>query len=160
MNVSARRKGLLKLKPAAAIALLAMCWLTAAIVMWGCGKKGPPKPPSGRKPPAVRDLAYSITATTIKLSWTVPQPNAKAKSAVSGFLVYRYQQAANERECSNCPVIFKQIGDVPGPKGGSGTTPLFYTQTLQPGYRYIFKVKAYDDEGLFGRDSNFVQFEF
>ncbi len=152
-----------KLKPAIAIAITAVIWLAAALIIWGCGKKGPPKPPSGNKPPQVRDLGYSVSDNTIKLSWTVPKTTEKAKSPVDGFLIFRFQQPAQERECFNCPVIFKQVGDVPARRAGPGQAapaPLVFTQTIAPGYRYIYKVKAYDDGGTASRDSNFVQFIF
>jgi hypothetical protein len=148
-----------KIKAATAIALMAMIWLAGAFLTGGCGKKGPPKPPSGNKPPPVRDLAYSVTGNSIKLSWTIPQTTDKAKSPVVGFLIFRYQQPAHERECSNCPVIFRQVGDVPA-RGQPGVTPLVFTQTIELGYRYIYKVKAYDNGGIPSRDSNFVQFLF
>ena len=130
------------------------------MLFWGCGNKGPPEPPSGKKPPAVRDLRYSISATTINLSWTVPATTAKAQSPVAGFVIYRNQEPPGEEDCPNCPIIFKQVGDVPIPQAGPGAQPLVYQQTLEPGYRYIFKVRAYDDDGLAGRDSNLVQFDF
>ncbi|CAB1062546.1 hypothetical protein D1BOALGB6SA_7324 [Olavius sp. associated proteobacterium Delta 1] len=152
-----------KIKPAAAIILLVMLGLAAATALEGCGKKGPPEPPSGNKPPRVRDLAYSITENTIKLSWTIPPTTEKARTPAAGFLIFRFQQPAHERECSNCPVIFKQVGDVPARRAGSGQpglAPLVFTQTIELGYRYIYKVKAYDDEGIASKDSNFVQFLF
>ena len=146
---------------ARALTLAAMLWLAVTMMIGGCGKKAPPEPPSGNKPPQVRDLAYSITGNTIKLSWTVPETTVKAKTTVSGFLIYRYQQPTIQRECPNCPVIFKQIGDVPARGAGQASLqPLIFTQTIEPGYRYIFKVKAYDDRGIGSRDSNFVEFMF
>ena len=152
-----------KLNPAAAGALAVVVWLTAAGLIWGCGKKGPPEPPSGNEPPKVSDLSYSISENTIKLSWTIPPTNEKAKTPVTGFLIYQYKQPANERECPNCPVIFKKIGDVPargGGRGQSGVQPIVFVQTIEPGYRYIYKVRAYNNEGIAGRDSNFVEFLF
>jgi len=152
-----------KLKAATAGALAVMLWLTAAVMVWGCGKKGPPEPPSGDKPPAVHDLSYSISENTIKLSWTVPPTTEKAKTPVAGFLIYQYQQSAHERECPNCPVIFKEIGNVLVRGGGRGqpeARPLVFVQTIEPGYRYIYKVKAYNDGGIAGRDSNSVEFLF
>ena len=149
-----------KLRSVSTMALALTIWL-AAMIWWGCGKKGPPVPPSGNKPPAVKDLRYSISENTIKLSWTNPKTTEKAKSPAAGFLIYRYQQPVVERECPNCPVIFKKIGDVPaGGAGRNGLQPLIFTQSLEPGYRYIYKVKAYDDEGLGSRDSNYVDFEY
>jgi hypothetical protein len=150
-------------KTTAAAHLMLMVGLLAVISIPSCGKKAPPEPPSGNKPPQVTDLRYSLAENTIKLSWSVPQTTAKAKRAAAGFLVYRYQQPAHERECPNCPVIFKRIGDVPARSAGrgqSGLAPLVFSQTIEPGYRYIYKVKAYDDEGVGSRDSNFVEFIF
>jgi predicted small lipoprotein YifL len=146
-------------KAATAVVLVAMIWLTAAFLTASCGKKGPPQPPSGNKPPPVTDLAYSVTGSTIKLSWTIPPTTDKAKSPAAGFLIFRYQQPVYERECPSCPVIFRQVGDVPA-RGQPGVTPLVFTQTIELGYRYIYKVKAYDNGGIPSRDSNFVQFIF
>ena len=141
------------------MALPMVIWLAATIIIGGCGKKGPPVPPSGNKPPSVRDLAYGLTGNTLKLSWSIPQTTEKAKSPVAGFLIFRSQQSAPDRECSNCQVIFKEVGDVPV-RGQPRVAPLVFTQTIELGYRYIYKVKAYDDGGIAGKDSNFVQFHF
>ena len=75
-------------------------------------------------------------------------------------MIYRNQESLSQKECPNCPIIFKQVGDVPRPEAGTAATPLVFTQELEPGYRYRFKVRAYDDDGLAGRDSNFIQFLF
>ena len=150
-----------KITTATAIVLTAMIWLAAPVIIGGCGKKGPPKPTSGNRPPPVMNLAYSVTGNTIKLSWTIPQTNEKAKSPVAGFLIYQFQQSAHEKECPNCPVIFKKIGDVPARSAGQpGAAPLVFSQTIKLGYRYIYKVKAYDDAGIASKDSNFVEFIF
>jgi RimJ/RimL family protein N-acetyltransferase len=102
-----------------------------------------------------------MTDKTIKLSWTIPQTTEKAKSPVAGFLIFQFQQSAHERECTGCPVIFKEVGDVPARSAGqAGLAPLIFTQTVELGYRYIYKVKAYDGRGIGSRDSNFVQFIF
>jgi len=145
------------------ITLQVVIWLAASIIIGGCGRKGPPVPPSGNRPPQVRDLAYSMSDSDIKLSWTVPQPTAAAKTAIAGFLIFRYRQPAHERECANCPVIFKQVGEVPVRRADSGraaAAPVVFAQTLQPGYRYIYMVTAIDDEGIAGRESNRVEFLF
>ena len=152
-----------KLNSATAGAFAVVLWLAAVVMVWGCGKKGPPEPPSGDRPPEVNDLAYSIAENTIKLSWTVPQTTEKAKTPVEGFIVYQYKQPGHERECPNCPVIFKKIGDVPV-RGDSrdqpGPRPLVFVQSIERGYRYIYKVKAYNDEGIASRDSNLIEFAF
>lgn len=153
----------IKLRFTTTAVLAALICLAAAVFVGGCGKKGPPEPPSGNKPPRVRDLAYSVTGQTVKLSWSIPITTEKARSAVAGFLIYRFQQSAHERECPNCPVIFKEVGDVPARSAGSGQTGtalLVFTQNIEPGYRYIYKVKSYDAGGIPSKDSNFVEFIF
>jgi hypothetical protein len=145
-------------KIAAAVGALAVAvCLTAGGIIWGCGKKGPPQPPRGDSPPRVSDLDYHIEGNTVRLSWTLPQTTAKAKTPVTGFLIYQYKQSAHERECTNCPVIFEKVGDVPV-RDNDRTQPIVFVQTIEPGYRYIFKVTAYNRAEMASKDSNHVEF--
>jgi hypothetical protein len=126
----------------------------------GCGKKAPPVPPSGNRPPKVTDLGYSISENTIKLSWTIPKTSDKAKSPVTGFLIYRSKQSAVEVDCPNCPIYFLKTGDVLIRDRVSEGPELSVVFAIEPGYRYIYKVKAYDDDGVTGRDSNLIDFRY
>ncbi len=144
-------------------ALAVSILMVTAFMMWGCGKKGPPEPPTGSRPPRVRDLGYGISQNTIKLSWTVPQPDEKAQLAITGFLIFRSQQSVLEKDCPNCPILFKTVGDVPvrGPGPGQpGEPPITYTETIERGYRYIYKVNGYSADGLRSQNSNLVEFTF
>jgi len=137
--------------------------LATVIMIWGCGKKGPPEPPTGSRTPSVKDLAYIISQNTINLSWTIPQPDETAQLPITGFLIYRSQQSVLEKGCLNCPILFKNIGDVPvrGPGSGqSGGRPITFTETIEPGYRYIYKVHGYSTDGIRSKTSNFVEFTF
>ena len=148
---------------AAKMALAVLLLVTPAVMMWGCGKKGPPEPPTGSRPPRVVDLRYGVSNNTVKLSWTVPEQDEKAQLPITGFLIYRSQQSAAERECPNCPIIFKLIRDVPVRSPGSGQSaapPITFTQTIEPGYRYTYKVNGYSEGGTRSRNSNFAQFIF
>jgi len=145
------------------IAMAVLIGLTLVAIMGGCGKKGPPEPPTGSRPPTVRDLGYSVSNNTINLSWTIPQPDEEAQLPITGFLIFRSQQSLVERECPNCPILFKSIGDVPvrGPGPGQpGEPPITFTETIEPGYRYIYKVHGYSADGIRSRNSNFVEFTF
>ena len=147
----------------AMIAMVVLIGLTPVAMMGGCGKKGPPEPPTGSRPPTVRDLGYGVSKNTIKLSWTIPQPDEEAQVLITGFLIFRSQQSLVERECPNCPILFKSIGDVPvrGPGPGQpGEPPITFTETIEPGYRYIYKVHGYSADGIRSRNSNFVEFTF
>ncbi len=133
-----------------------------AYMLSGCGKKNLPKPPGGNRPPQVIDLVYSIRGDSIKLSWTIPKTSDKAKSPAAGFLIYRSKQSASEADCVNCPISFLKIGDVPGRGGVSGRPEpsVVFVQTIERGYRYVYKVKAYDDDGVAGKDSNLIDFTY
>lgn len=158
IKISKVSKGL-----AAMIAMAVLIGLTPVAMLGGCGKKGPPKPPTGSMPPEVRDLGYGVSNSTIKLSWTIPQPDEEAQLPITGFLIFRSQQSLAERECPNCPILFKSIGDVPvrGPGPGQpGEPPITFTETIEPGYRYIYKVHGYSADGIRSRNSNFVEFTF
>jgi hypothetical protein len=41
----------------------------------------------------------------------------------------------------------------------SKPTRLRFTEVLEPGYRYIYKVILYDQDGQGGKDSNTVKFD-
>jgi hypothetical protein len=128
----------------------------------GCGRKALPKPPRKSSPPQVKDLGYSVGKDSIKLSWTIPKTSNKAKSPATGFLIYRSKQSASEADCANCPMTFIKIGDVPVRGGASRRSEpsLVFVQTIEPGYRYIYKIKAYDDDGVAGEDSNLIDFMY
>jgi predicted small lipoprotein YifL len=115
-------------------ALAVLSILVTVSMIWGCGKKGPPVPPTGSRTPSVKDLAYEISQNTLKLSWTIPQPDETAQLPVTGFLIYRSQQPDLEAACPNCPILYKNIGDVPakGPGSGqSGKIPITFTQQVK-----------------------------
>ncbi|MGB9437011.1 MAG: hypothetical protein WCB15_03645 [Desulfobacterales bacterium] len=156
------RKAIVNICILTMLTLVPATWMTSTFILSGCGKKASPKPPSGNRPPKVTDLGYSISANTIKLSWTIPKTSDKAKSPATGFLIYRSKQSSAEDDCPNCPIYFLKIEDVPVRGGVSGKPEpsVVFAQTIEPGYRYIYKVKAYDDDGVVGRDSNVIDFSY
>ncbi|MGD9287938.1 MAG: hypothetical protein PVG74_10030 [Desulfobacterales bacterium] len=145
-----------------ALVLFSATLLAAALTLCGCGKKASPKPPSGNMPPAVTDLTYSVSEDILKLSWTIPKTNEKAKSQPVGFLIYRSKQTSIESDCPNCPVYFKKIGDVLIRNITSETIKptVVFSQEIEPGYRYLYKIKAYNRADRTGNDSNLIDFTY
>jgi hypothetical protein len=137
-------------------------WMTSAFMLAGCGKKAMPNPPSGKKPPKVTDMDYRIGESTIKLSWTIPKTSDKANSPVTGFYIFRSKQSSIETDCPNCPIHFLKIGDVlvRGGVSGKPEPSVVFSQPIEPGYRYIYKVNAYNADGVAGQDSNLIDFTF
>ena len=144
------------------LTLVSVTWMASTFILYGCGKKALPEPPSGNRPPKVTDLGYSISANTIKLSWTIPKTSDKAKSAVAGFYIFQSKQSSIETDCPNCPIYFLKVGDVPVRGGVSGRpeSSVVFAQAIESGYRYIYKVKAYDVDGVVGKDSNLIDFTY
>jgi len=144
------------------LTLVSATWMASAFMLSGCGNKALPEPPSGNRPPKVIDLGYSISENTIKLGWTIPKTSDKAKSPVTGFLIYRSKQSSVKADCPNCPIYFLKIGDVLVRGGVSGRTEssVVFAQAIEPGYRYIYKVTAYDGDGIVGKDSNLIDFTY
>jgi hypothetical protein len=144
------------------LTLASATWMASVFMLSGCGNKAMPEPPSGNRPPKVIDLGYSISENTIKLSWTIPKTSDKAKSPVTGFLIYRSKQSSVKADCPNCPIYFLKAGDVLVRGGVSGRpeSSVVFTQAIESGYRYIYKVKAYDADGVAGKDSNLIDFTY
>jgi len=131
--------------------------------LWvGCGKKGPPRPPQRRSPPAVIDLSYAVDNRIVELNWTVQGAEDRSASAPVGYKVFRSKVSGEESNCEKCPIRFEEIADVPiqmKRSEKSKPTRLRFTEVLEPGYRYIYKVILYDQDGQGGKDSNTVKFD-
>lgn len=134
--------------------------ITIVLSLSGCGKKAPPIPPSQIQPPTVNDLSASIAGDTLKLTWTIPKEKGKVTPGLSGFIVYRSKKPLSESDCKNCPVLFKRVADIPIEVNASGRPEkgsMTYYETLEKGYRYIYKVIGHT-KGVTSSDSNYVDF--
>ena len=131
--------------------------------LWiGCGRKGPPRPPRRPLPPVVKDLEYTVHNNRVELSWTVPSAEGRSAAPPAAVKVFRSQLSAEEASCENCPIRYSVSGDIPIHKKRSEKskpTRMSYTEFVEPGYRYIYKVTVYDEYGIGGKDSNVVKFD-
>jgi hypothetical protein len=138
--------------------------LAAISFLWlGCGKKGPPRVPQQPLPATVKDLSYRIDHDRVQLSWTIPAADDRSASYPAAVKLFRFKQSAEESNCEKCPIRFREIADLPvqlKPKDKSRPNTMSYTEVLQRGYRYIYKVVIYNKEGIGGKDSNTVEFLF
>jgi len=131
---------------------LALCSITFFLL--ACGKKGSPIPPREKPPAAIKDLKEKIQGDELTLTWTVPSLNR-----LSGFYVYRSKKSIKEPECRSCPILFTRIADIS--LETLDDKELFsYSETIEKGYHYIYKVTAYSVVGLVSNDSNTIEFTF
>jgi len=146
-----------------AIAFAILFWALPTLMICGCGRKAPPEPPRGKRPPAVNDLSYRIINNTIQLSWTIPETADKDMSPITGFLIYQFKQPRSESECPNCPKRFIEVGDVPVRSAGTAQgerRAVVFELGIEAGNTYAYKIIAYNDNGDFSRDSNAVEFVY
>jgi hypothetical protein len=132
--------------------------------LWlGCGKKGPPRPPAQPLPAAVKDLGYRIDNDMLKLSWTLTGADDRSQSYPGAVKLFRFKQSTEESKCEKCPIRFTEIADLPvqmnRPEKSRSST-MSFTEVLERGYRYIYKVIVYNKDGIGGKDSNTVEFSF
>ena len=142
-----------------------MLLLIGSSFLWiGCGKKGPPRPPQRPLAAMVKDLAYKVSNDIVELNWTVPgkEENRNAAPPVA-VKVFRSRLSAEEAGCENCPIRFELSGDIPiHRKQSEKSKPIrmSYSEFVEAGYRYIYKVIVFDQYGIGGKDSNIVKFDY
>jgi hypothetical protein len=76
--------------------------------------------------------------------------------------VFRSRLSAEEAGCENCPIRFTVSGDIPiHRKRSEKSKPIriSYSELVEAGYRYIYKVIVFDEYGIGGKDSNIVKFD-
>lgn len=146
------RTGNVKIHRVVCIAIFA-AWM---ILLPACGKKGPPVPPTFVPPPVVEGLQVILEDNIATLRWAIPEWEEKGEDFLAGFHVYRSKTAA-ENSCEDCPVRYKKVADV---QIKNTTSAGSYTETLETGYQYSFKVSGYTDSGHKGEKSETVTIDF
>jgi hypothetical protein len=137
--------------------------ISVAFLFFGCGRKGPPVPPRQAKLPVINDLTSSIEGDLLQLTWAMPGHDKKRPPALSGFIVHRSKKSVSEPECEDCPILFQRVVDIPIQTEGSADLEkvvTVYTETLEKGFKYTYKVTIYMGTGAHGRDSNVVAFTY
>ena len=138
--------------------------LAGSSLLWvGCGKKGPPRPPRRPLPLAVKDLDYAVHNNLVKLSWTVPgKKESRDAAPPAAVKVFRSRMSAEDASCENCPIRFTVSGDIPIHNQRSEKSKpirMSYTEFVETGYHYVYKVTVFDENGIGGKDSNIVRFD-
>jgi hypothetical protein len=131
--------------------------LTSLIVMlYACGKKGPPVPETFTPPPVVEGLQIILENNIALLRWPIPEWEETGEDFLAGFFVYRSKTAV-ENTCEDCPVRFKKVADI---QIKNNTSAGSYAEQLEEGFQYSFKVSGYTDTGYEGEKSETVTIDF
>ncbi len=105
--------------------------------------------------PAVTDLGVNVDGDILTLMWSIPQTDGKPAPGVAGFIVYRSKTMLTDA-CQKCPNLFRQVADIVVGSKQSRKKPLVYTETIESGYEYRYKVTAYTRKRFMGQESNLV----
>nr|WP_320017549.1 hypothetical protein [uncultured Desulfobacter sp.] len=120
----------------------------------GCGKKGPPVPPTKDAdiPAAPIGLKYTLKDRDLTLSWTCASlQNQEQGSTVEGFEVFMATKPL--AGCQGCPFIFKSLGVVSMPRKN-------FVYTLDQDLHYYFRVQTLGRDNIKSKVSDTLYIEF
>lgn len=120
----------------------------------GCGKKGPPVPPTkdGDIPAAPTGLKYTLKDRDLTLSWICASlQNREQGPKVEGFEVFMATKPLDG--CEGCPFIFKSLGVVPMPRQS-------FVYTLDQDLHYYFRVQTLGQDNIKSKVSDTLYIEF
>jgi hypothetical protein len=140
--------------------LLILMLVSICMGMLGCGKKAPPAVPQEKPVPAVKDLRGHREGDRVVLSWHLPGDGRWHTVQLGGFRVYRSKSALDGKECAGCPVRFEAVAAIPlkgTDTSGTKSKPLKYTEKIDKGYRYVYKVTGMGLRARESRPSNLIE---
>lgn len=123
-------------------------------LVWGCGVKSPPKPPSVKPPPAVQDLSAKLDGDRVHLSWHLPEWR-NGDDALIGTRVYRSQVPAAD-VCQGCPETYEKRSDVSFQPDDPDNRVQHFSESLVPGFQYRYQVVPHTESGRQSGPSNRV----
>lgn len=134
--------------------------LAVLVLLVGCGRKGPPMPPSVVIPPPIRDLKAEIVGYRVQLTWSIPARDGVAMEGIKGFRVFWYRVHRSTPPCPGCPLPFEEIQEIkmsnPSP-ASIGDGRVVYTVSFDPEFWHAFKVVVIHKSGGVSDDSNIVR---
>jgi hypothetical protein len=123
-------------------------------VLYGCGKKGDPRPYGVAPPKAISDLRASLADYGVILRWTIQD----AKGAIQKYRIERSELRAQGATCPDCPLEYAVVAEITSndPKlAKEGANVVIYLDSgIKAGYLYTYRVIVCDLSGLCSQASN------
>jgi hypothetical protein len=123
-------------------------------VLYGCGKKGDPRPSGVTPPKAISDLKASLVDYGVVLRWTIPD----AKGGIQKYRIERSELRAKGTTCPDCPLEYAVVADIASndPKlAKEGENAVVYLDSaIKAGYLYTYRVITCDLSGICSQASN------
>ncbi len=144
--------------------LLLILLISAGILLpAGCGKKGPPVPPSQILTAPVNDLKARVVNGNMTLYWTIPLDSENVTVPLEGYYVFQAEEEVSEGMCEECPRRYTIIGEpliYSASEKENGQQIMTYIKQLRKGFRYTYKVRGFTGGGSIGGDSNIIEFVY
>jgi predicted small lipoprotein YifL len=134
--------------------------LVFVLIIVGCGRKGPLKPPEAMVPAPVADLRVEQQGDRFLVSWSRPstEEGGGALRDLARFQLFRREVLPSDQDCEECSDAYKLLKsvDLDFPRGVMvvGARLYFYDVDPVEGTSYRYKVLSLKRDGTISRDSN------
>ncbi len=134
-----------------------------ALLLVGCGRKGPLVPPEAMVPAPIADLRVEQQGERISVSWSQPgrEEGGGPLKDLAGFRVFRREVLPPGEDCEECPTAYRLIRTVDPEyledvvRVGNAYT--FVDRGLETGKTYQYKVVAFKTDGSESKQSNLAR---
>jgi len=116
----------------------------------GCGVKADPQPRQHKPLPEINEVKAEKNGDMLLLTWTVNVSDKTGSPAE--FAVYRFKSLLSAEKCKDCPVPFEKAATV----RAEDKKPFSYTETLEKGFLYMYKIAPVAENGGMGKDSETI----
>jgi len=136
--------------------LIGLC----AVVLAGCGRKGPLMTPESLAPAAIVDLRVEQKGAQFQVSWSRPssEEGGQALKDLAGFRLFKREVLPAGEDCEECPTAYRLAlsVDLEYLQGiaVAGNRYLFSDGDLAEGKTYRYKVHSLKKDGTVSRASN------
>ncbi|MFH0725084.1 MAG: hypothetical protein V2B19_01785 [Pseudomonadota bacterium] len=141
------------------ICLLAGAMAAAMLFAVGCGKKAMPVAPNRIAPAAVSNFKGELKEGRVLLTWSLPgksddKSGVTQSVPVAEVRVYRSKLSLAAGGCKHCPPRFEVIAKLAPVSGGTGG--MRFSDTLETGFRYTYKVVLIGENDVMSPDSDLL----
>ena len=123
-------------------------------VLWGCGKKGDPRPSGVAPPMAISDLKASLADYGVVLRWTIPE----AKGGIQKYKIERSELLVKGTTFPDCLLEYAIVAELASndrklAREGENVA-LYLDSGIKAGYFYTYRVVTCDLSGICSQASN------